>query len=148
MTVVVDESRDLDEQTTEQAAREERPGCLLYYATRLLARLVLVAPPVIMGAQVGMWGASHVGGDLSYAVAPAGVVTGGILGLGLALRGARGRPGTATRADLALCLLALVFLARVVMGWFVALEFQDIGLAYLAALAGAAIVWVIDGGER
>ena len=136
----MEEITDPDEQTTEQAAWEERPGCLLYYATRVLARLVLVAPPAIMGAQVGMWGASHVGGDLSYALAIAGVVTGGTLGLGLALRGVRGRPGTATRADLALCLLALVFLARVVMGWFVALEFQDIGPAYLAALAGAAIV--------
>ena len=139
---------DLDEQTTEQAAWEERPGCLLVYVTRLLVRLVLVAPPAIMGAQVGMWGASHVGGDLSYVLALAGVVTGGTMGLGLALRGARGRSGTATRADLTLCLLTLVLLARVVMGWFVAPEFRDIGLVYLAALAGAAIMWLIDGGER
>ena len=58
----MEEITDADEQTTEQAAWEERPGCLLHRATRLLARLVLVAPPAIMGAQVGMWGASYVGG--------------------------------------------------------------------------------------
>lgn len=139
----MEEITDLDEQTTEQAAWEERPGCLLQRATRFLARLVLVAPAVIIGAQVGMWGASQVGDGFAWPLALAGIIAGGALGLGLALRGAQERPGTATRADLALCLLALVFLTRVVVGWFVPLEFQDIGLAYLAALAGAATVWVM-----
>lgn len=137
------EGRDPDEQTSEQAAWEERPGCLLHRATRLIARLVLVAPAVIMGAQVGMWGAAQTGGDLSYSFALTGLATGGILGLALALRGARDRPGAAMRADVALCLLALVFLTRVAVGWFVPLEFQDIGPAYLAALAGAGIVWAM-----
>ena len=123
--------------------RKERPGCLLQRAIGLIARLVLVAPAAIMGAQAGMWGASQVGGGFAWTLTIVGIIAGGALGLGLALRGAQERLGTATRADLALCLLALVFVARIVVGWFVPLEFQDIGLAYLAALAGAAIMWVM-----
>jgi len=130
---------------SQQAARGSGPGCLLGRGAALLARVVLAAAPAIMAAQTGQWLAALAGwGETgAWALALLGLAAGAALGLGLIVRGMRHDGGRALRADLALVLLACVFLARAVLGHFQALPLQDVGLAYLAALAAALVVWLL-----
>ncbi len=139
------EPEDRQDEFTAQAVRDERPGCLLGSVLGVIARLVLIVPPVIMGAQAGIWAVAELStaGSGAHALAATGACAGAALGLALILRGARREGGRSVRADVALCMLSLVFLARVAMAYIAPIEFADIAAAYLAALAGALIVWLI-----
>jgi len=128
-----------------QTAREQRPGCLAARALGLLARLVLVAPPVVMGAQVGLWLHWRMGWarDAAFALAGLGMFAGLALGVALLLRAVRPDGGRRLRADVMLALMAAVFLARAALAWVQPPAMEDVGVAYLATLAGALLVWLL-----
>ena len=134
-TAVAGREHPPDEAT--DAARAVRPGCV-----PALLRLVLVVPLLVMGAQTGQWLAALTPWDRggAYALALVGAAVGAAVGLSLAARGVRGEGGRRLRADMALCLAALVFVARGVIGLAWPLSLADIGPVYAATLAGVTLV--------
>lgn len=137
--------RPPDELQPAQSNASSPAGCLLGRVVALLVRLVLAVTALVMGAQVGLWATWRLGWGQSaaFALAILGGVCGGLLGLALAVRGVSGSGGGKRRADLMLCLLAGVFLARAGLGWLLPLHMDHVGIAYLAALGLSLIVWLL-----
>lgn len=139
------ERHDYGHELSAQTAREGRPGCLPARVGSLVVRLVLVVAPLVMGAQVGRWLCWRMdwGQDAAFALAITGALAGGLLGLGLAVRGTTSHGGRGLRSDVVLCLLACVFLVRAALGWVQPLGAEEVGIAYLAVLSGAFLVWLL-----
>ena len=106
------------------------------------ARLALACAPMLMGATVGRWlqrlaaPASGTPYDGALLVALVGLA----MGLALATRGQTSRDWRGAISDVALCLVALVWLLGVALRATDGIPWGDVAAAYAAALGGAAVV--------
>ncbi|MGD9497854.1 MAG: hypothetical protein AB7Y46_16245 [Armatimonadota bacterium] len=124
-----------------RAPRASEPGPAARLM-RALARFVLAAVPLLMGSEVGQW--------LQEKLAPAGGTpydgallvgaAGAVIGLTLALRGLRGMGWRRAIADLALWLLAAIWLLGV--GWrgLSGVARQEFVWLWVGALVAGAVV--------